>query len=138
MYVAKENGRNGYAFFTPGMTDKAVRYLALNHDLHRGFKAREMVFLHYQALYHAETQALVGLEALLRWQHPYGAWFHQRHHSASLKKRHDRGNWGMGAGRVVSTTSRLAGPGLHSSPFPSTFPPPNLFTETSFIILKSC
>ncbi|MBK8969914.1 MAG: EAL domain-containing protein [Hahellaceae bacterium] len=69
MYAAKEAGRNGYAFFTPGMTDKAVRYLALNHDLHRGFKAREMI-LHYQALVQAESQTLAGLEALIRWQHP--------------------------------------------------------------------
>jgi len=69
MYAAKECGRNGYEFYAPRMKEKAQRYLALNHDLHRGFKAGELR-LFYQPQFSLRTGAIVGVEALVRWQHP--------------------------------------------------------------------
>lgn len=69
MYAAKERGRNCYEFFTPMMLAKAMRFMALNHDLHRGFKAGELC-LHYQPQVSITTGEIVGLEALIRWQHP--------------------------------------------------------------------
>jgi diguanylate cyclase (GGDEF)-like protein/PAS domain S-box-containing protein len=69
MYVAKERGRNCYEFFTPAMMEKAQRCLALNHDLHRGFLAEELR-LYYQPQISLVTGKIVGVEALLRWQHP--------------------------------------------------------------------
>ncbi len=70
MYAAKERGRNCYAFFTPAMMDKAVRFMALHHDLHRGLKQNELR-LYYQPQIAADTARVVGLEALLRWKHPH-------------------------------------------------------------------
>lgn len=69
MYVAKERGRNCYEFFTPMMLSKAMRFMALNHDLHRGFKAGELC-LHYQPQVSLNTGKIIGLEALIRWNHP--------------------------------------------------------------------
>lgn len=69
MYAAKERGRNCYEFFTPLMLAKAMRFMALNHDLHRGLKAGELR-LHYQPQVALTTGNIVGLEALIRWQHP--------------------------------------------------------------------
>lgn len=69
MYVAKERGRNCYEFFAPVMMEKAQRFLALNHDLHRGFQAGEMR-LYYQPQISLVSGKIVGVEALIRWQHP--------------------------------------------------------------------
>lgn len=69
MYAAKERGRNCYEFFTPMMLSKAMRFMALNHDLHRGFKAGELC-LYYQPQVSLKTGKIVGLEALIRWNHP--------------------------------------------------------------------
>ena len=69
MYAAKAIGRNSCEFFTPAMMAKAQRYLALNHDLHRGFKAGELQ-LYYQPQVSLATGEITTLEVLLRWQHP--------------------------------------------------------------------
>jgi diguanylate cyclase (GGDEF)-like protein/PAS domain S-box-containing protein len=69
MYVAKEQGRNGYAFYDAEMTAEAARYMALDHDLRLGLKRGEFL-LHYQPQYSLRTGEMVGVEALIRWQHP--------------------------------------------------------------------
>lgn len=70
MYSAKERGRNCYEFFTPMMLTKAMRFMALNHDLHRGFKAGELCLL-YQPQVSLKNGSIIGLEALIRWNHPH-------------------------------------------------------------------
>jgi diguanylate cyclase (GGDEF)-like protein/PAS domain S-box-containing protein len=69
MYAAKDRGRNCYEFFTQSMMDKAMRFLALNHDLHRGLNKGELL-LYYQPQLSIITGKIIGLEALVRWQHP--------------------------------------------------------------------
>ncbi|MBY0574928.1 MAG: EAL domain-containing protein [Undibacterium sp.] len=69
MYSAKINGRNCFEFCTPMMMDRAVRYMALNHDLHRGFINGELC-LYYQPQISLHTNKVIGVEALIRWQHP--------------------------------------------------------------------
>ena len=69
MYAAKANGRNCFEFCTSLMMDKAVRYMALNHDLHRGFMNGELC-LYYQPQISLLTHKVIGVEALIRWQHP--------------------------------------------------------------------
>ncbi|NPU91256.1 MAG: EAL domain-containing protein [Gammaproteobacteria bacterium] len=69
MYAAKAIGRNNCEFFTPAMMEKAQRYLALNHDLHRGFQAGELR-LYYQPQISLLTGEITTMEVLLRWQHP--------------------------------------------------------------------
>jgi diguanylate cyclase len=69
MYRAKETGRNRIEYFTPAMNDRTVAKLQLGSDLRRAIDRREFA-LHYQPKVNLETGALVGMEALLRWQHP--------------------------------------------------------------------
>jgi diguanylate cyclase (GGDEF)-like protein len=69
MYRAKELGRNRYEFFTPEMNQRVESQLLLEAALKRAVKAEEFL-LHFQPRVDAETRAVVGVEALLRWQHP--------------------------------------------------------------------
>ncbi|MDO5609734.1 MAG: EAL domain-containing protein [Pseudomonadota bacterium] len=69
MYAAKENGRNEYCFFAPSMNRDAHAQLALIQDL-RGAIAAGQLRLHYQPKHATADGRLVGVEALLRWQHP--------------------------------------------------------------------
>jgi diguanylate cyclase (GGDEF)-like protein len=69
MYRAKELGRNRYAFFTQEMNERVESQLLLESGLQRAVKNDEFV-LHYQPRMCAATQRVVGVEALLRWNHP--------------------------------------------------------------------
>lgn len=69
MYRAKETGRNRHQFYTTEMTVKAEERLALENDLQRALREREL-FLVYQPIVSTRTAEIVGIEALLRWQHP--------------------------------------------------------------------
>ena len=69
MYRAKDLGRNRYAFFTQEMNDRVESQLVLEAGLQRAVRNDEFV-LHYQPRVSAATRRVVGLEALLRWQHP--------------------------------------------------------------------
>jgi diguanylate cyclase (GGDEF)-like protein/PAS domain S-box-containing protein len=62
MYRAKEHGRGRYEVFNPDLQARALRQVrALSGDELR---------LYYQASYNLRRGTLVGVEALLRWQHP--------------------------------------------------------------------
>jgi diguanylate cyclase (GGDEF)-like protein len=69
MYRAKDLGRNRYAFFTQEMNDRVESQLVLEAGLQRAVRNDEFV-LHYQPRVSAATRRVVGVEALLRWQHP--------------------------------------------------------------------
>ncbi|MCX7961428.1 MAG: EAL domain-containing protein [Burkholderiales bacterium] len=69
MYHAKETGRGGYQFFTEQMNQAAARRIAIEKDLRRALQENALR-LHYQPVIDAESGAVVGYEALLRWQHP--------------------------------------------------------------------
>ncbi|WP_395457872.1 EAL domain-containing protein (plasmid) [Azospirillum melinis] len=69
MYVAKDDGRNRFAFYTKEMTRKATLYMERDRDLRRGFDMGELV-LHYQPQIEMASGAVLGVEALIRWQHP--------------------------------------------------------------------
>ncbi|HEU4644665.1 MAG TPA: EAL domain-containing protein, partial [Burkholderiales bacterium] len=65
---AKESGRANYKFFTEQMNQAAARRLALEADLRQAVHKGELV-VHYQPIARLADGAVVGHEALLRWQH---------------------------------------------------------------------
>ncbi len=69
MYRAKEAGKNSYRFFSAGMNDRIARRVALEHDLRRALEREELTVV-YQPQVSVETGGIVGMEALLRWNHP--------------------------------------------------------------------
>ena len=69
MYHAKEQGRNNYQFYSPAMNAEAFQKLSLENNLRKALEREEFV-LHYQPLVSVESGAVVGAEALIRWQHP--------------------------------------------------------------------
>jgi diguanylate cyclase (GGDEF)-like protein len=69
MYRAKDAGRNAYRFFDEQMNIEALEQLSMRSGLHRALARNEFV-LHYQPQIDLASGKLVGVEALLRWQHP--------------------------------------------------------------------
>lgn len=69
MYLAKQTGKNRFHLFDPGH-DLAVRTRhSLVEEFHRGLSAGEMR-LYYQPKIEIASGRVIGVEALLRWQHP--------------------------------------------------------------------
>ncbi len=69
LYRAKSEGRHTYRFFTGAMDAEVRKRVALTSELHAGIAAGQL-FLVYQPQVDMETSRLVGLEALVRWNHP--------------------------------------------------------------------
>jgi diguanylate cyclase (GGDEF)-like protein/PAS domain S-box-containing protein len=69
MYRAKAAGEGGFARFDPHMHTELVERRALEADL-RGALDSGQLTLHYQPTLALSSGEIVGLEALLRWQHP--------------------------------------------------------------------
>jgi diguanylate cyclase (GGDEF)-like protein len=69
LYQAKARGKNRYEFFHPEMQSDIGQRIRLEFDL-RSALAAEQFRLVYQPIYNLETLAVVGVESLLRWEHP--------------------------------------------------------------------
>ena len=69
MYRAKEEGRNGFRFFTPEMNEMVCQRLELESAMREGL-ARGEFLLHYQPQVSINTGRVIGLEALARWNNP--------------------------------------------------------------------
>ena len=69
MYEAKSSGRNRFCFFSPRMNQIAQLNAGVESDL-RDALIGDQLFLEYQPIVDIGTGNYVGLEALLRWQHP--------------------------------------------------------------------
>ncbi len=69
MYRAKAAGRNGYRFFAAEMTVEARTRMTLELSLRHALARKEFV-LHYQPRIDLRSMSIVGMEALIRWNHP--------------------------------------------------------------------
>jgi diguanylate cyclase (GGDEF)-like protein/PAS domain S-box-containing protein len=69
MYRAKEMGKNTYQFYSADMSSRAFERLTLESNLRHALEHGEFR-LYYQPQIDVTTGAIVGVEALLRWQHP--------------------------------------------------------------------
>jgi diguanylate cyclase (GGDEF)-like protein/PAS domain S-box-containing protein len=69
MYHAKQSGRNTFSFYSREMNVSISTQFALKNKLAKAVEQGELV-LHYQPQAAAKTLELVGIEALLRWEHP--------------------------------------------------------------------
>lgn len=72
MYAAKHAGRNRTVVYNPGLREAAAQEFDIITDLRHAIE-RDQVQLFYQPIYDLTTHRAVGIEALIRWEHPsYG------------------------------------------------------------------
>lgn len=69
MYYAKEQGRNNWQLYERTLTTRTTARLALEGDIRKGLERDEFRLL-YQPQVRASDGMIVGVEALIRWQHP--------------------------------------------------------------------
>ena len=69
MYQAKIDGRNTYRFFSAEIQNRMMELSSLEDALRKAI-ANDEFFMHYQPQIDSVTGRVVGLEALIRWQHP--------------------------------------------------------------------
>ncbi|MCD1600207.1 EAL domain-containing protein [Rheinheimera aquimaris] len=69
MYQAKNSGRNQYCFYHASAGQQNVDELKLEQALREALRLQQLD-VYYQPKFTLDSQQLVGLEALVRWQHP--------------------------------------------------------------------
>ena len=69
MYQAKENGKKQWQYYTPSLNEQFSRQIQLQNSLQNALIDNEFYFL-YQPQYNVVEDKIIGVEALLRWQHP--------------------------------------------------------------------
>jgi len=69
MYYAKKKGKNKHVLCTPKLKMDTGRLLELTQDIYYALSHNEL-FIEYQPQMCTNTGKIIGLEALLRWQHP--------------------------------------------------------------------
>ncbi len=68
MYQAKKRGRAEYQFFSYALERQAKRQMTIQQSFHNALAQGEF-FIHYQPKYALDIQRIIGIEALLRWNH---------------------------------------------------------------------
>jgi predicted signal transduction protein with EAL and GGDEF domain len=69
MYHAKEQGKNGFQYFSPTLGAQSTERIQIETSL-KGALERGELSVHYQAKVDMQTGEIGGAEALLRWTHP--------------------------------------------------------------------
>ena len=69
LYMAKENGRDGYHFFTEALNIRANKLLETENELRDAIKHGDF-YLNYQPQINLKTGEIASVEALIRWKHP--------------------------------------------------------------------
>lgn len=68
MYEAKRQGRNNYQWYTQGLNRKVSERVVLRNELQKAIEAQDFE-LYFQPQVDAQGQNVIGMEALLRWEH---------------------------------------------------------------------
>ena len=69
MYKVKNSGRNNYQFYTEDMTEKAFEHILLGSQLRQSIEKNQLE-VYYQLQINAKENSIIGMEALVRWNHP--------------------------------------------------------------------
>ena len=69
LFKAKSSGRNGYALYTEELTAHAQQRVEIAFELRRALEQQELR-VYYQPVHDLHSSRLIGVEALVRWQHP--------------------------------------------------------------------
>ncbi|WP_028239827.1 EAL domain-containing protein [Stutzerimonas azotifigens] len=69
MYKAKQEGRNNYQWYTHDLDRRVNESVTLRNELQKAIENQTFI-LHYQPQIDGRSGRIIGLEALLRWQHP--------------------------------------------------------------------
>ncbi|WP_339497374.1 phosphodiesterase DibA [Pseudomonas sp. EA_15y_Pfl1_P101] len=69
LFKAKSAGREGYALYTEELTALAQNRVEIANELRRALEQQELR-VYYQPVHELHGSRLIGVEALVRWQHP--------------------------------------------------------------------
>ncbi|MBC3796142.1 EAL domain-containing protein [Acetobacterium tundrae] len=69
MYTSKDQGKNKYTLCSPLLKEDIQLKMKLTNALYRALERHELV-LYYQPQLSVETNTIIGIEALIRWNHP--------------------------------------------------------------------
>ena len=69
MYKAKDEGRNNFQYYNSSMTELAFERVVMEASLRIAIKEEELV-VYYQPQIDGRTDVIIGMEALVRWNHP--------------------------------------------------------------------
>lgn len=69
LFKAKSTGREGYALYTEELTAHAQNRIEIGNELRRALDQQELR-VYYQPVHDLQTSKMMGVEALVRWQHP--------------------------------------------------------------------
>jgi predicted signal transduction protein with EAL and GGDEF domain len=110
MYLAKEDGKNGFRFFTKEIKTQSIERLTLESALRRALE-RDQFALHYQPKVDLATGQITGVEALLRWTHPeLGVLPPMQFYSARRGNRVDRPDRPLGVEGSLRAKRGMAAP----------------------------
>ncbi|MDQ7060433.1 MAG: EAL domain-containing protein [Sulfurimonas sp.] len=69
MFNTKDNGRNGFTYYSKEMTEKSLQIARVESELTDAISSNQLV-LHYQPQVNIQNSKVIGVEALVRWNHP--------------------------------------------------------------------
>ncbi len=114
LYHAKDSGRNCFQFFSSSLNEAALQRLLLEAHLRRAVQNDELL-AYYQPLVDGRTDAVVAVEALMRWNRPEAGlvspaqFIHVAEESGSI---HEMGRWILRAASAASVARGWATRGI--------------------------